>query len=551
MADKGGFDSPNIGHSAPADTQAIQELLKRGFSPEAILQLAQDGNLTRQAFQGVVNPSGGRFNAYSSGMRTGGLGQTREVLGGKLIEQTPLVGPGLLQAISGQKRGQDFAGQDRTPIKRQTLAPGQTKSDKAKGAGGTAVRLADALRKYSSITKGLRSGALEQMQQDQQGYGEAPPMPNASDFMPQSYSAPVLERRDFTQQANDMAASAYGPMYAALQQGKQNATGQYNTSDAVVKGLYDKLGAEIAASGAKQQQGYADAGTAAAQRYSELQKQIGSNYQAAADQEGQMLQAQGLQQAAGDTLPDDRAFAQNQAATTGAAQQDYFAKQGQAEGDYFAKLGVAGSTEGNVQRQNLVRELSNVLNQYDQQNLTLQGQQSQSAQDIAMRLSDQDFQTQQANAGLQADAFNANLGLSQVQNQIANQGYNNQYQQYRDQVGDSQFNRQQDAREREISGQMALAVAEQQGKSGGTGLEFNQLPAPQQVVAQADQLSGDGRGQDYYNLANDFMNGKNPDAYNTQTFSSAVAAEAARRGLNPAIALSIAASYWQRIMNRS
>jgi hypothetical protein len=282
-----------------------------------------------------------------------------------------------------------------------------------------------------------------------------------------------------------------------------------------------------------------------------LQKQIGSNYQAAADQEGQMLQAQGLQQAAGDTLPDDRAFAQNQAATTGAAQQDYFAKQGQAEGDYFAKLGVAGSTEGNVQRQNLVRELSNVLNQYDQQNLTLQGQQSQSAQDIAMRLSDQDFQTQQANAGLQADAFNANLGLSQVQNQIANQGYNNQYQQYRDQVGDSQFNRQQDAREREISGQMALAVAEQQGKSGGTGLEFNQLPAPQQVVAQADQLSGDGRGQDYYNLANDFMNGKNPDAYNTQTFSSAVAAEAARRGLNPAIALSIAASYWQRIMNRS
>jgi len=348
-----------------------------------------------------------------------------------------------------------------------------------------------------------------------------------------------------------MAASAYGPMYAALQQGKQNATGQYNTSDAVVKGLYDKLGAEIAASGAKQQQGYADAGTAAANRYSELQKQIGSNYQAAADQEGQMLQQQGLQQAAGDTLPDDRAFAQNQAATTGAAQQDYYAQQGQAEGDYFAKLGVAGSTEGNVQRQGLVKDLANVLNQYDQQNLTLQGQQSQSAQDIAMRLSDQDFQTQQANAGLQSDAYNTNLGLAQIQNQISNQGYNNQYQQYRDQVGDSQFNRQQDAREQEIQGQLALAVADQQSKAGGNGLEFNQLPAPQQVVTQADQLSGDGKGQDYYNLANDFMNGKSPDAYNTQTFSSAVAAEAAKRGLNPAIALSVAASYWQRIMNRS
>lgn len=527
------------------ETAAIQELLKRGFSPEAILQLAQDGNLTAQANQGW-SIEGKRYNPYDFGLKTGGPGQTREQLGGKLSGLLNGVTPSIF-TVNGSKNP------NIPSAKRTSIAPSKTPdpTGKAKGATTNATRLADALRKYSSITKGLRSGAIEHSQQDQGYMGEAPPMPNASDFMPQSYSAPVLERRDFTQQANDMAASAYGPMYAALQQGKQNATGQYNTSDAVVKGLYDKLGAEIAASGARQQQGYADAGTAAADRYAELQKTIGANYQAAADQEGQMLQQQGLQQAAGATLPDDRAFAQNQAATTGAAQQDYFAKQGQAEGDYFAKLGVAGSTEGNVQRQNLVKDLANVLNQYDQQNLTLQGQQAQSAQDIAMRLSDQDFQTQQANAGLQSDAYNANLGLAQIQNQIANQGYNNQYQQYRDQVGDSQFNRQQDAREAESRANIALAIADQQAKSGGTGLDFNQLPAPQQVVAQADQLSGDGRGQDYYNLANDFMNGKNPDAYNTQTFSSAVAAEAARRGLNPAVALSVAASYWKRIMNRS
>jgi len=98
------------------------------------------------------------------------LDQTRTILGGKLIENAPVVGPGLLQAIAGQKSGQDYAGQNKTPIKRQTVAPGQsTAANKSKSASTNATRLADALRKYSSITTGLKNGALAQAAGDDPG----------------------------------------------------------------------------------------------------------------------------------------------------------------------------------------------------------------------------------------------------------------------------------------------------------------------------------------------------------------------------------------------
>lgn len=550
MADKGGFDITPVGHSdtSQTDAQAIQTLLRRGYSMEAILRLAQDGKLNAQAQQGASLPNGQYFNPSDFGTRSGGLEQTRTQIGGKLNDiirgqgANPLnYGIGNAAAPNRSSSGTIRAG--RTDTNKNTAGPSP------KGKAGTISRAVDAMAKYQKIFsafKGAQQGGA-----GSEGISIAPPAaPDVSQFSPQTYTPPVLQRRDFTDQANQLAAQAYGPMYEALNLGKQNATGQYNTSDTVVKGLYDRLSQEIASAAEKQKQGYDQSGADASARYAALQDQIGQNYAAAQGQENNLLQQNGLQAAAGDVLPDDRAFQQAEAAKQGTAQQDYYAAQGQASQDYMGKLGIAGQTEGNVQRQNLVQQLSNVLNQYDQQNLQLKGQQAQTAMDIGNRLSDQDFQLQQANAGLQTDAFNANSSNQMNLANLAQQSYANGYQQYRDQVGDQQFGQQQGLNEQKFRLDAATAAAQVQGDSGGLGLKFNELPPQQQVVAQADQLTP-GQGQQYYDFVNQFMSGQDPNQYNLQTFSTAVAQAAAARGLNPSVAMAIAGSYWNRIMNRS
>lgn len=550
---RGDFEPTPIGHSDPAkgDQKAIQILLQRGFSPEAILRLAQDGKLANQAQQKANMPGGQYFNPYDFGARSGGLEQTRTQVGGKALDALlPFVagaaGNGVLDALSGKRASIGASGGTR-PADTAPKNVGASRQGKA----ATISRAVDAVNKYKKIYTAFKQGKAAQDAgaiDDPSLTGPTPP--DISQFQPTSYTPPVLERRDFTDQANQLAAQAYGPMYAALQAGKTNATGQYNTSDTVVKGLYDRLAAETQASADKSKASYAQAGTDAGARYAALQDQIAQNYNAAQGQENDLLQQNGLQAAASTVLPDDRGFQQAEVAKSGAAQQDYYAKQGQAEQDYMAKLGLANQTEGNVQRQNLVQQLSQVLNQYDQQNLQLQGQQSQSAMDIANRLSDQDFQLQQANAGLQADAFSANANAQGNAAQLAQQAYSNQYQQYRDQIGDQQFNRQQDLQDNKYRTDLAMAAADMQAKQGGTGLEFNQLPPQQQVVAQGDQLTG-GQGQQYFDFLNQFIGGQDPNQYNLQTFSTEVAKAAASRGLNPSVAMALAGSFWQRIMNRS
>src|SRR6185369_9031133 len=66
-------------------------------------------------------------------------------------------------------------------------------------------------------------------------------------------------------------------------------------------------------------------------------------------------------------------------------------------------------------RQQNGRDLQNLQSEYDQQRLSLAGQQSQDALNYGTTLSDQDFAAQQANYGVGQDAYQNALNSWQAQ----------------------------------------------------------------------------------------------------------------------------------------
>lgn len=375
-------------------------------------------------------------------------------------------------------------------------------------------------------------------------------------FPESTFEAPQISARDFSAQANDLAANAYGPLYEAINAGKANAQGQYNTSDQVVKGLYDKLVADTQASGQAQAAQYDQSSAAAAQRAQELQATQGQIFQNTANSQADLMAKLGQQETAGQILganTDEQNFQQSQAAQQGAAQQNYYGQQKQGALDYNSAIAGANNTAGTVARENLVRDLSGVLAQFDQSELGARSDQARTALDLGNQLSDRDLSVQTANA-------NNSMSAAQMNQQGAQNAWQAQYQAGRDTVQDSQFDRQmqwdQDKFGVQTQLDTAAALAEAQSAAGQSesGLKFNELPPATQVASQAAQLLGTGdpqEAQQYVDFLNSQVSGLEPNDYNLQTFSKMVADMAGQNGLNPGVAYSLAGSYWNRIMNRS
>lgn len=263
--------------------------------------------------------------------------------------------------------------------------------------------------------------------------------------------------RDFTDQANQMAASAYAPRYDALNTGSANAQKQYKMSDAVVAGLYKNLASSDAANQAADQARYDQAGKAAQATGTNLNTSVGQTYDANAQQEAALAKQLGLdpranvQQITGaNTQSKSQAQAIGQQNT--AAQVANINSGKQSQSNYDSNVGKADTTQGTVQRENVLNDLNNTLSQYDQQRQDLAGQQASQALDIGQQLTTQDLGVQNSNAGYAQNAYQDALSKAQADYnaQVANQTFQGQ-----------QVQQNFDNQQKIASAQAAAAAAQQ------------------------------------------------------------------------------------------
>lgn len=449
----------------------------------------------------------------------------------------------------------------------------------SKGAG-TADQIArqSALNKVLGIvsTGANKAGAIQSALASGQGTVGAPTMDSAlgtSGGALDTFTPATVAPRDFSAEANTIAGNAYQPLYDAIAKGKTNAQGQYNTSDVVVKGLYDKLVNDTKASGVTQAAQYDQSGTDAAARAQALQDRTGQIYQQSNQGISGLLGNLGQSGAAGQVLGQnagEQAFQQSQAAAQGTAQQNYYGAAKQNSLDQTTGTANAQNTQGVVSREGLVNDLSKVLNQYDQQALQTKGQQANAAIGIGQNLTSQDLSAQGTNASNSLGAFNANQSAQQNAIQNQNQSTALQYQMQQDSLANARadagltgiYNGQPT-----LDAAAALARAQAAGTSGtsGTGLDLQQygapngkadtLPGPGAVVATADTVDP-GKGNSYLALFNGIINGTVEPSFdinttNLQQFAALAAAKAKANGLNPSAAFISAATFWQKVMNRS
>lgn len=406
------------------------------------------------------------------------------------------------------------------------------------------------------------------------GYPTAPPVT--------TFTPPDIQRKDFTQQANGLAASAYAPFFQSIDQGKGNAQAQYNTSADIVKGLYDSLVNDVNKSGQQQAAQYDKSAQQAVAGAQDTQKQQKGIYDQTAQDQAKLMAQLGQQQSAADVLGQTGAassFQQAETANQGNAQKQYYQEGKQAAQDQTTGTANASRTSGTVAREDLVRQLSDVLSAFDQQAAQGKTQEATTALDLGNTLSSQDLQNQQSNVQNQLSAFGAN---TQAQQQgFANQtgAWNAQYQALSDQqklamqaqqAAQDQSNQdrnyglqagQLDLQQQQYMSDAANAQATfnakygQQSQQGGTGAiapdqqGYSSQSSPQKVIATAESIDP-GKGAQYLALFNSLVNGKDYNSYNTQTFAQTAADNAQNAGLSPAAAYAAATTFWNDVMNR-
>ena len=229
-----------------------------------------------------------------------------------------------------------------------------------------------------------------------------------------------IAARDFSKQANDMAANAYKPRYAALDIGRSNANKQYKTSDAVIQGLYANLAKTDTANSAADAARYDQATKDQAAASTGLASEIGKTYDANATQQLALMKQLGIDPHANaaaitQDATNDKSAAQVSAKTNSDAQTAYLKNAKNSQGDYNSRMSGADATAGVADREKLTSQLGNVLSQYDQQQSDLAGQQSSQALDIGSQLTTQDLGVQNSNAGFQQTAYQNALSKAQAE----------------------------------------------------------------------------------------------------------------------------------------
>jgi hypothetical protein len=385
--------------------------------------------------------------------------------------------------------------------------------------------------------------------------------------IPQPYQFHI---NDFTDEANMMAAKAYSPQYAALEQAKQQVNQNYDIASKIVDGLYDQATANITSNTNTLNQNYAKAQQQNTRSGQDLQSTIGNTYKQSQQQVTDLLKQLGAgPQAGAAILPqgaEDQAFQQSEAARLNKAQGDFLTSQQQGTQAYQTGTQQATQQEGNVQQQNLLGEKGNRLNELAQQKLNLSGQQSLQALGLADQLTQQDLGLQQLNYGAGQDYYRNAMAQQQSQSDAQQQALQNaiaqygvDYQQYRDKINDQQQAAQLALNKYNID--TGNAIAQQNADTNSIQAQA-QIQSSLQGKAQAEASDPNSQwtGQILQITGGDARmaaaikqivlaqayNGQLPR--DGQDFSKMVRAAAINAGLNPDMADAAASAYYYSAM---
>ena len=397
----------------------------------------------------------------------------------------------------------------------------------------------------------------------------APTVPNLIPYP--EINIPDIIIKDFSDKVRKQFSEAYAPLYEAVNLGKKNAQQQQSQSDAAIAQLYQNLARDLTTSGAAEQQQYAASGRQAQATSQALDKRIGDIYGNQNQEEAALARSLGQEGAAGEILANnatERQFQQAQAAQAGAAEQDYYTKGGQVAADYGRELSGAAGMEGASRRSDLINDLANVLNQYDQQSLGYKNQEILGAIEQGNVLSDRDLQMQQANVN--AILSKAGLLNQQVsgQNQNSMDIYNTQVAQQQAQqkaLADALAADQErlaairqegvQRQELDIAKQRLLIDAAQAG-----GQQKQPEDAYSKVMQSIDAIpsSDNRRSEEYFQLVNGLVYGDPEDPtvrtdegeLDKNTFIIKAAFEAQKNGMSQEKAMAAASTYWDNFMGK-
>jgi hypothetical protein len=242
---------------------------------------------------------------------------------------------------------------------------------------------------------------------------------------------------DFSQQAKKKVGEAYAPLYQSIAGAKTNAQTQATDSQAVIKGMYDNLLKDEAAQSGDTTRDYNKTINATRAEGNAQQSQIGSIYGDAESDTAKMMAQAGLGGASGGGgalsgaeiatgVTNQEAGAKEQALTTTNQQIGNLRDARQDQQDYSGNIASADRAASASERSNVVRDLGQILAQYDSQKLGTQSQEIQDASSMAQQMSTNDFTAQNTTAdqawknyqaavgkvGFQADQDRANVDLT-------------------------------------------------------------------------------------------------------------------------------------------
>ena len=390
-------------------------------------------------------------------------------------------------------------------------------------------------------------------------------------FQADPYDAPVLEYRDFTDQARGQVGDIYSPRYAAIDAAMARAQEQYGRSKQIVGGLYENLAKSVAQTAEDTKARYGQAAQEQQQRTNDTRQQVAQNYSSTQNQEAALLQQLGQQEAARDVLSNnsaESAYQQSQIDREGQNQLAANAMQGNAQQDYLGNVSDAHQTSGAVAQQNLLNQLAATNAGYEQDRFNLQGDQAQAALQLAQQLSDRDYQLQAQNAQLGAQEYQINNDNARFASGQQWDAYNTAQQM---RMAMEQANRQQLNEDRnyelnkskyatDLAASQAQLRLEQQkmaGQQGYQGLGVNdQDPASRTMSQIVNATGGDtATARQYYDFVQQATNAfasQGMDAASIIgsqfTFVSEIGRQAQARGLNPVTAQAAAAAVWQNLL---
>lgn len=543
---------------APVDeltSDQRKKLLAAGYQPSNLRSLTrtQLNSLISQAGMGRSGGSGtfGKLN-FSAPITQ----ERTNIIGGTAIPNASY------RPVSNNSNGS-------TLFKALGINPGEVVS-------GVGAAIANAPATAKKIVRAIATGGNRDTGKDMAGSGGKPGLAYGLDdsgfgYSPDPYSAPELQYRDFSGQAQQQVGDIYSPRYAAIDAAIQRAQDQYGRSRQIVGGLYENLAKSVAQTAEDTKARYGAAAAEQQARTDNTRQQVAQNYSSTQNQEAALLQQLGQQEAAQNVLSDnsaESAYQQSQVDREGQAQLANNSMQGNAQQDYLANVSDAHQTGGAVAQQDLLNQLQGVQGSYEQDRFNLQGDQAQAALQLAQQLSDRDYQAQAQNAqlGMQAYGINNQNAQFQAQQQQAARTAQQEMmfrlqQAQQDQSNqDREFNLRQANYTTDLATSQAQLALDQQklnGQSGYQGLDVNdQDPASRTMAQIANATGGDtASARTYYDAVGQAIasfDSRNLDtAYvlsNQFEFVSKVGQILAEKGLNPVTAQSAAAAYWSNLI---